>query len=244
MASRKLAPYQRVKRYVVESIANGRWAEGERMPTEQALADKFGISRLTVHRALRELSAENRIIRKQGSGSFVGPKQSFSVSFDIPNVAQEIRARGARYAPRVLEQGRIAANDEHARLLDLRKGDPVFRLRIVHLADGAPFQFEDRLVNATLIPSFIEQDFTTITPGAYLLSLSKPAQVEHVIEALPAPRDVARALEIAADGAVLAITRRTWRRATIATWVRMWHPGAGYQIVSTMGAMPVHAMVA
>lgn len=243
MAGRKMAPYQRVKRYVVDGIASGRWAAGERVPTEQALADKFGVSRLTVHRALRELSAEKRIVRRQGSGSFVGARNSFSVAVDIPEVSREVEGRGQRHSARVLELTRVAAEGEIARLLEIGEGGDAFRLRAIHLADGAPFQYEERLVNAGLIPSFIEQDFSTITSTAYLLSLSKPAQVEHAIEACAAPREVARALAIAEGAPVLTITRRTWRRSTIATWVRLWHPGGAYRVAGTMGAVPAEAMV-
>ena len=64
--------YQRVKSFVLERIQNGYWKVGDAIPGEEALARDFGVSRMTVNRAIRELSDEQIVERIQGSGSFAG----------------------------------------------------------------------------------------------------------------------------------------------------------------------------
>ena len=65
------AHYARVKQHLLEGMARGDWAAGARLPSESELVAQFGLSRMTVNRALRELAAEGRITRVAGVGSFV-----------------------------------------------------------------------------------------------------------------------------------------------------------------------------
>jgi GntR family histidine utilization transcriptional repressor len=61
--------FQRIKDYLSGEIASGRWKAGELVPSEQALVRQFGVSRMTVNRAVRELTAENVLTRRQGAGN-------------------------------------------------------------------------------------------------------------------------------------------------------------------------------
>src|ERR1700735_1294906 len=54
-----------------DEIARGALAPGDALPTEQALCDQFGVSRITVRRALADLAAQGHIARRAGVGSFV-----------------------------------------------------------------------------------------------------------------------------------------------------------------------------
>ena len=54
-----------------DEIARGAIAPGEALPTEQSLCDQFGVSRITVRRALADLAEQGYIERRQGVGSFV-----------------------------------------------------------------------------------------------------------------------------------------------------------------------------
>ena len=58
LASGPAPQYLKVKTHLREGIASGRWRPGERLPSESELTDAFGVSRMTVNRALRELQAE------------------------------------------------------------------------------------------------------------------------------------------------------------------------------------------
>jgi GntR family transcriptional regulator, arabinose operon transcriptional repressor len=56
---------------LLREIQDGRWKEGDRLPSEALLTERFGLSRITVGRALRDLASAGIITRRAGSGSFV-----------------------------------------------------------------------------------------------------------------------------------------------------------------------------
>ena len=67
--------FQRIKDYLLAEIAAGTWKEGDVIPSEQALVKQFGVSRMTVNRAVRELTVEQVLTRRQGAGTFVAPQK-------------------------------------------------------------------------------------------------------------------------------------------------------------------------
>jgi DNA-binding transcriptional MocR family regulator len=65
-------------------IQSGRWRVGDRLPSEAELVRRFGHSRITVGRALRDLQVEGLIERRAGSGTYVrGPSASGALSFGL-----------------------------------------------------------------------------------------------------------------------------------------------------------------
>src|SRR6476661_6484368 len=113
-------------------IASGRWKEGDLVPSEQALVRQFGVSRMTVNRAVRELTAEQVLTRRQGAGTFVAPRKFEATLLEIRNIADEIRSRGRSHRSRaqLLEQAR--PGDALAAQFELAPGTPLFHSVIVH----------------------------------------------------------------------------------------------------------------
>ena len=70
------AHYARVKQHLLEGMARGDWAAGARLPSESELVAKFGLSRMTVNRALRELA---NLVRKDGIKSVALPRLATGV---------------------------------------------------------------------------------------------------------------------------------------------------------------------
>ena len=68
--------YQLLRNYLLEEIANGRWAAGAKLPPEDALAEMTTFSLGTVQRSLRMLVDEGRLVRKHGTGTFVAEGQA------------------------------------------------------------------------------------------------------------------------------------------------------------------------
>ena len=132
---------------------------GHRLPSESELVAQFGVSRMTVNRALRELVEQGRIVRVAGVGSFVAEDKPQSTLLQIANIASEIRARGHDYRCEFLVAERIAASPDVAAWLDLRAGESVFHTVCLHLENDVPVQLEDRYVNPRVVPDFLEQDF-------------------------------------------------------------------------------------
>ena len=114
-----MALYEQVKDHISRKIQEGIWRAGDRLPSENELVTQFGISRMTVNRALRELVEQGRIVRVAGVGSFVAEDKPQSTLLQIANLAGEIRQRGHDYRCDVLAVERISATLEVAAALDL-----------------------------------------------------------------------------------------------------------------------------
>ena len=106
--------------------------------SEHELVAQFGMARMTVNRALRELVEQGRIVRVAGVGSFVAENKPQSTLLQIANIASEIRARGHDYGYRLVSGERVAASADVAAWLDLRAGESVFHSVCLHLEDGVP----------------------------------------------------------------------------------------------------------
>ena len=226
------ALYHQVKDHVTRLIADGGLKPGERIPSEHALVSEFGIARMTVNRALRELADQGRIVRVAGVGSFVAEDRPRSTLLDIANIADEIRARGHAHRCEIHSLEAVAATADAAAALDLLPGARVFALRCVHHEDDLPVQIEERTVNPAMAPAFLEQDFTAQLPSEYLVRHVPYDEIEHVVDAVLPTREEAALLRMPASEPCLALTRRTWSAGVPVTLVRCLHPARRYRLGS------------
>lgn len=217
--------FQQIKDYLVGEIASGRWKEGDLVPSEQALVRQFGVSRMTVNRAVRELTAEQVLVRRQGSGTYVAPQKYQATLVEIRNIADEIRARGRQHASRVLALGAHEAHEALAAEFELEPGALLFHSLIVHCENEVPIQLEDRWVNPACAPHYLDQDFASITPNEHLSAAAPLQGASYTIEAQPAPGDAAQRLGIAPGAPCLVLHRRTTSAGRVASVATMWHPG-------------------
>jgi GntR family transcriptional regulator, histidine utilization repressor len=225
--------FQRIKDYLLSEIQAGTWKEGEAIPSEQVLAKQFNVSRMTVNRAVRELTAEQILSRIQGSGTYVAQHKYQATLVEIKSIAEEVRSRGHvhRSELHLLERGK--AQDLLARQFGLRAGHVLFHSVIVHFENDIPIQVEDRWANPEVAPDYMEQDFSVITPNEYLMAVAPLQGVNYSIEALSPPKEIAEMLRIQGKEACLVLKRRTLSKGMVASVVTMWHPGGRYQFAGS-----------
>jgi GntR family transcriptional regulator, histidine utilization repressor len=223
------ALYEQVKAYIRQKSRSGEWKPGDRIPSENDLVRILGISRMTVNRALREMSDEGDLTRRAGVGTFLAESRPSSTLLMIARIGDEIRARGHRYHWAIVLKAREKADAETAAALGIRTGAPLFHLTCVHYENGVPVQLEDRYVNPAAAPRFLQQTFADQTPGEYLLTEVPADEIEHTVDAvLPGPG--ARLLKITRDEPCLLLTRRTWAGAVNVTFVRLLYPASRYRL--------------
>ena len=155
--------YQQVKDYVRGAILTGAWPVDHRVPSESELVRLSGASRMTVHRALRELKDDGWLRRVQGQGTFVADRRARLDLLEIRNIADVIRSRGT-YGCDVVLHERSQPPIDIAEELETEPGADLFHSRLVHLLDGVPFQLEDRWVNPAAAPDYLGIDLTRQTP--------------------------------------------------------------------------------
>lgn len=131
--------YYSVKRHLLEFI--GSLEPGSPVPTERELATRMQTSRTTVRQALGELVVEGRLVRRQGSGTYVAePKITWPLY--LASFTEQVKASGFRPSAEVLGTQRIAAGAELAQRLGIPPRAPIYRIERLRLADAWPIAVE------------------------------------------------------------------------------------------------------
>ncbi|GLR82022.1 histidine utilization repressor (plasmid) [Azospirillum oryzae] len=222
--------YAQIKEAIRRRISSGDWPEGFQIPSEHKLLEEFSVSRMTVHRALRDLTDEGLLTRVQGLGTFVAERPPSTDVVELRSIADEIAERGNVHACRVERLLAVAADAGLARRFNLPVGAKLFHSVVVHSESDVPVQLEERWVNPAVAPDYLDQDFTRQTPGEYLIRLEASPQVEHVIEAVSPTAEIARLLDIPVTEPCLRVTRRTWVQGRVVTVAMLVHPGSRYRL--------------
>jgi GntR family transcriptional regulator, phosphonate transport system regulatory protein len=133
-----IAMWRQIEDRLKGDIARGTWKPGERLPTEGDLAERFGVNRHTLRRAVASLRDAGVLRVEQGRGTFVrddmidyavAPRTRFS-----ENIARLARQPGGRVVRRAV----IPASTEIAQALDMRRGQKVVLIEAVNMVDGRP----------------------------------------------------------------------------------------------------------
>jgi GntR family transcriptional regulator, histidine utilization repressor len=112
--------YEKVKAYVLERVVRGELGVGECVPSENELVRTLGVSRMTVNRALNDLTAEGLLMRTPGVGTFVTPKLPQAHPLKIRNIADEIKALGHEHEAKILASDQVITGTEQANDFQLR----------------------------------------------------------------------------------------------------------------------------
>ncbi|HLT89443.1 MAG TPA: histidine utilization repressor [Woeseiaceae bacterium] len=233
MATQPKPRYQQLKEMIIEQISRGELKPRDRVPSENELVSAAGVSRMTANRALRELVDEGIVKRVAGVGTFVADLKAQSHPLEVRNIADEIARRGHRHSARVLKAAEERARDAVADALGVAAGEPVYHLRIVHEESSAPIQLEERWMLASFAPDCLEQDFTQVTPGAYLSAIAPLQAAEHVLRAAMPDEFVRTSLCMPENEPCLLVIRRTWAHGRTVSYARLWHPGSRFELTGT-----------
>ena len=229
----KAAPepiYLQIKQIIEQRIASGDWPAGQKLPSENELVAALGVSRMTINRALRELTRDGLVRRVHGIGSFVAETPRHASLIELQDIALEIARDGKRHRIRVLQQTTVLADAFIADALELAVGSPVYYLSAVHYQDELPIQLESRYVNPDAMPQFMQQDFSRTTPTAYLLEQFKPDEMEHRVSAVMPDPEVRELLAMQEGQPCLRLIRRTWQQQRVVTHVTLTYPGDRYEL--------------
>jgi GntR family histidine utilization transcriptional repressor len=225
----KLPAYEQVKAFVKNQINLGVWRPGDAVPSESALQQQFGVSRMTVNRAVKELAVEGLVTRVQGSGTVVAQLHGLSSTLAVRDIHEEVLERGHIHTTRVLTVESMGADAALAQTFRLALRAKVFHSVMIHYEGGVPILFEDRHVNPQAAPDYPSVDFSLTTPTHYLLEHAPLTEASYTIAAcLPDPLE-AKWLQIKRADPCLVMTRRTISGPNVASLARLVYPGMRYQ---------------
>lgn len=135
-------------------IAEGRYGEGEKIPTEAVLATRFGVNRHTVRHALSAMADEGLVHARRGAGVFVTARPTDYPIGKRVRFHENLRAAGREPAKEVLSLERRAATKGEARALQIGEGDPVLAYHGLSKGDGLPLALAEAVFPVNRLPGF------------------------------------------------------------------------------------------
>ncbi|MBI3997674.1 MAG: GntR family transcriptional regulator [Armatimonadetes bacterium] len=201
--------YYQVESLLRSQVASGRYPEG-RLPTEEALVRRLGVSRITVRRAMERLVQEGLIYRVPGRGTFVDTRRSAEFRIernpaDLLGFEEDIRRLGFVPETTVLRREWIQAPADVADALDLAPDAEVLWLHRRGTAGGRALWVEDRYLVRALALRLRPRDFSTPSLLA-TLARARGLNVDRAkvrISARDATREEARHLDLRPGAPVL-----------------------------------------
>lgn len=128
--------YHEIADALRQRIRSGGFSAGRLLPSESALSQEFGVSRVTVRRALDVLRDEGMVNAHQGLGWFVTGDPVTQALGRLGTIEEQMAANGIRSERRIIEFAFEAATRSVAKVLNT---DQVLRVKRVNTADGEPF---------------------------------------------------------------------------------------------------------
>ena len=139
---RRTPHYLRIYRDLRGKIQLGALAPSERLPTQRALAERYGVTLMTVRQALQLLEQEELVVMRQGLGTFVAPKRLSYAMGNLRSLAQEVAAQQLQLQTRVLSQQFCEPHPQVAELLRIEGDDPVFLIERLRFVGLQPFAYQ------------------------------------------------------------------------------------------------------
>jgi len=201
--------HEQVSDWIRERIESGAYLEDDQLPSENQLGTQFGVSRITVRRALQTLESDGLIYRKQGLGSFVKDNRLHQGLVRLTDFVEDMEAAGIKPQSIVLHQEMEPASVRVAAALGVAEGSTVYRVDRLRKGDGEAMAFD-----RTWLPPFyahliekhnLEQDtIYNILETNYDICVCRG---RFRIEAVNAPNDVAQHLDVPWGRALMLIER-------------------------------------
>src|ERR1700740_1951153 len=208
-AARESLLYARIETVLVGEITDGDFKVGDQLPTEDSLIARFGVSRITIRRAIQNLVSRGLVEIRRGKGTFVSAPEMTQELKEPSGFVEDMHALGRKPTARAVSKEIVTADATVADQLALMKGERVVRIRRVRLADGVPLSFDE-----TYLPLEIGKQIMTnnlkVEPIFSLLERKYGValiEAEYKLDAVAAENNVAAALKVKPRSPIFRIER-------------------------------------
>jgi GntR family transcriptional regulator len=204
--------YSRVETVLASEIADGGLRVGDQLPTEDSLISRFGVSRITVRRAIQNLVSRGLVEIRRGKGTFVAAPKITQELRELSGFVEDMQALGRTPTARVIGKEIVTADATVARQLGLTRGEHVVRIRRVRLADGIPLSFDETYLPLEIGKKIITNNLKA-EPVFSLLERKYDVpliEAEYKLDAVPAAAEVAAALKVKQRSPIFRIERTSY----------------------------------
>jgi len=201
--------YHQLQAVLKAEIESGQWRADEQLPNETKLAERFGVSKITVRQALQELAELGYIRREQGRGTFVARRKFDEGPRELTSFTEEMRRHELVASSRVLSQTTVEADARVAAALGQPVKSQVFVLKRLRLASGEPMSVQTAHIPATFVPGLVMEEGVSLYEALQRRYHLYPARARETYVASAADQSCAELLGIPAGSPVFAVERVT-----------------------------------
>ncbi len=161
----QVAKYRQVESFIKERIVNGTYPVGTRILTEEELVERFGFSRMTINKALNNLSNEGFIERKPGKGTFVCATRVAKPTDSARSFTEDMKAIGLVAGSKLISYEVLRARDkpEIAQRLELSDDEMMHYFIRLRTGNDKPIAISYNYVSTKIVPAIdvkcLEQSF-------------------------------------------------------------------------------------
>jgi GntR family transcriptional regulator len=187
---RALPLYYQVSEFIEDLVKKGAILPGERMLPEEVLAERFGVSRPTINKAIAILLKKSVLSRERGKGTFVHSGEvRLTLMQELASLHEALRKNNTKFKTVVLALERQKADKHVAGWLDVKESSPIYYLRRLRYVEDEPFLISESYLPSRLFRGFEEHDFTThslyaVLESRYRIPVVKTERFARAVKAL------------------------------------------------------------
>ncbi|AUW59769.1 histidine utilization repressor [Sphingobium sp. SCG-1] len=227
--------HEQIRADIEAKILSGELVPGDHIPIEHELTRIYGCARMTVNKAVSALATAGLVERRKRHGTVVAKPRVHSMVLDVPDLAQEVVARGHAYRWELVSRRVRQPQKSDPGEQELANAGRLLEVHGVHFSNGKPLALERRIISLATVPESANATFDQNPPGSWLLLNVPWTEAETRIAALEADMETAERLQSPAGMACLMIERRTWRGTDPVTRVQQIFDGSRYDLFARFG---------
>jgi len=156
--SSPIPKYHQIRMNLQQLVEDEILKPGELLPSEFALAERYGVSRLTLRKAIGDLVAEGYLLRKQGVGTYVAEAKPVQIQPSPMGFSARMSKEGRIPTSRVVSIKRKRATKNISKKLEIPGGSSIVEIVRIRLVDDEPVLLETTQIAADLVPEIDKHD--------------------------------------------------------------------------------------
>ncbi|CAM3306033.1 GntR family transcriptional regulator [Vagococcus fessus] len=160
VSKKNLPVYMQIHDKIQEEIELGKWAVGDRLPSERELSLMFGVSRMTLRQAVQALADEGILERKVGSGTYVAREKVQETMTGTTSFSEIMAAQGKKPSSKTVSYFVTKPSASEIEKLGLSEDSQVVRMERVRYADDLPICFEVTTIPYDLVDQYSKKEIT------------------------------------------------------------------------------------
>ena len=198
--------YIKIKESIRQDIVKGKLKRGEKLNSEDELAQKFGVSRMTVRQGIADLIDEGLLYRRHGVGTFVAQQHLERDHSKLTNFFEISKLEGIEVTEKLLRLEVIPSKTKIAKSLDIDEGDLVICVNTLRYTENVPVTIHEAYLPHKLFSQLLQKDLKEETKNLWAYYEKCGYRVKKAVqklEARQADEEVATTLEIEAGAPIL-----------------------------------------